>query len=339
MLQLTKRPLKRRRALMPGAEDLLSTKLIKEELGELNIIISENIRLLEDYGEDASLKMNLDSLRHRQLQLIRELNDVRAKRHQLTFDVTFNGESVHGSVMSISVMGEVLSTFQDILTSLIHKMLLGREAGNKVSSDIKRRSEMVLVTTAPGSFRLVIGGPDMAFIDEKTYENALIQLNELMMTGMDKESMKLKRQQVGARAFHKYKSLAKVLKSSKTSMTLYDHVSPKGFKPLQIDSSHAEKIVEIINEVEEMPDEIIEDSGFLTGVLFDTRVFHFVFNDGRRIEGKLADELTGTIVKPCIDENVDKKVRSVAKLLLKTEYNDIEDRESKKWTLVDIKSI
>jgi len=324
---------------MTLAERKRPTRSIKEELAELTGLIAENESLMEIHQEDDALKLSLEGLKHRQQELLKELYVARKESLFHTFDILFEGESVHGTSMSLGVAGEILSALQDTVTSLVNKRIRGVHAGNKISDDVRRRSEMVLVTTAPGSFRVIVGGPELQFLDDSIYEQALANLNGIIRCGSEKISMKKMRTDVGPRTFYKYKRLVKALKVGKTSMTLYDSMGKEKFSPVKINTADAEKIFEAITDVEEMPEETIVETGYLTGCLFDTRLFHFLTDEGRKIEGKLSEGVTGTIAKPCIDENLDKKRHSRATFVVRSEYNEVEDREYKKWTLTDIELI
>lgn len=316
---------------------LREMSVIKKELDDLNALIGENIELIHLYPYDSALKFNLESLKCQHELILDELFEARSKKGKDTYDLVFEGDAVRGTSISMHLIG-ILGTYQDIVTSMVQRDMCGERSSGRISYDVKKMSELLVVATAPGSFRVIIGGSENC-LDEPRYRKAMNEINDLIDCGYDKNKIKEKRKVVGARVFTKYKRLLLTLKDNGSSMGLYEKYRGPGIVPHRIHKEDAEKIYAAINEVEQKPDEIMEYEGYLVGCMLDTRTVHFKTMSDEIISAKMDDDLTGIETAPCLDSKMDQTVKSRAEFTLSREYNEAEDKESKNWTLIKIRPI
>jgi hypothetical protein len=306
---------------------------IRDELNEINELISENLQLLDLNPFDNALKLNLATLKKRQSHLIEEIVNLRKVRELETYDFCFEGEKVMGTSVSLGFIGKTMAGIQDVVDALANKKARGDHAGSKISADIKNRSELLLVGTAAGSFRFYVGG-NGRYIDEPLYREALRQLNDMIDCRDDKQKIREKRKQIGPRAFNKYKGLLKVLNENNTGIKMYQQYGKEYVTPNHLNREETRKIWDVLEEIEKMPEEKVVKLGHLTGIV-NSKTFHFKMSDGQSIHGELAKHITGMQIKDVLNIG-EITIASRATLILTTEYKEVDDVEINRWILIDI---
>ncbi|MDN7012655.1 hypothetical protein FGW20_06300 [Methanoculleus sp. FWC-SCC3] len=304
-------------------------KVIKDELGDLNKLIVENARLIEQFPEDLSLIIGMKSLQHRRNQLFTELEESEKLRTQRTFDAVLTGESVSGSEISLSFLGDFCSSLQDTITSIVQKDYRGETSSGSISNEVKNLALLNVAATAPGSFRIIISSNPA--IDTPASFIALEKFNSLIECGADIQKIKDIRGIVGTRVINKYKRFIHVLKSNKANITLYDQFKADTFTPRTVTKELASTILRVIEDVEEMPEQLESYSGRIRGIDTHDKSFHFELPEGRHIRGKYSDHLDSAVKRQVLDEEV------IATFKHTIKYAEATDREYDEWELIELK--
>lgn len=303
--------------------------IIKNELEDLNGLINENNKLLEDYPHDFALKIGLDNLKYRQNQLFNEL-EMSYKTNMIdTYDILLTGDAVYGNAVSLSYLGGSLRALQDLITAIVQKEKKGDEARGPISIEIKKLAQLNVIATASGSFRVIVSGNNPTLFDAPS-KQALIKFNDLIECGNNKEKIKDIKQIVGTRVMSKYKEFLGIIKSHSSNITLYDKFGREYFDTTTITKENAENIFNIIDKMETVPDREETYNGTLKMVDLLKRKITFVIEGGeRQINGHYNENISDLKVKTFLDQI------TVARFVVSTQYNEVTDEEHQEWELVE----
>lgn len=303
--------------------------VIKEELEDLDSLINENIRLLDNYPDDFALKIGLDNLKCRQEQLFNELEMSYQSNMIDTYDIVLTGDAVRGTAVSLSYLGGSLRTLQDLITAIVQKENQGDASRGPISNEIKKMAQLNVIATASGSFRVIVSGNTPTLIDAPS-KRALMKFNDLIECGNNKEKIKNIKQIVGTRVMSKYKEFLGVLKSHSSNVTLYDKFGREYFDTTTITKENAESIFRVIDEMEKVPDKEETYNGTLKMVDLLKRKITFVLEDGeKQINGHYNEKISDSTVKKYLDQ------LTTARFVVSTQYNEVTDEEHQEWELIE----
>ncbi|AKB24059.1 hypothetical protein MSMTP_0590 [Methanosarcina sp. MTP4] len=309
-------------------EKVRRPSIIQEELSELNELIVNKEQLVEKYPDKFSLKIGLYSLKEREEYLLKELEKAYERLNIDTFDFVFDGEIVQKHRISLSFFGKFTSALQEVVTSISQSMIDKPTAKGAIPKEICAWSQLDLIATAPGSFRMILAS-HQPHLENSIQKKAFCCLNELTDCEDDKEAIKAISKEIGIRSMKKYQNLVEIIYKNNATIKMYDKIVPEGFHTKEITSPLAKRIYDAISDVAEMPDETVTYYGKLTGVNVRSFSFEFVIEDTNEI-------ITGSFGSSLAEE-VKRHLDSIATIEfnVSTVFEDIIEEEKKKWTIVN----
>ncbi len=310
--------------------DARPLKLIRQDLTKVNDAIRFTLDFISQYPDDPSLKLGLHSLEYKQKLLFEELERSNNGYMRSAFDFVFDGDAVSNNSVSLACLGDTLSSFQEVVTSIVHKVFGKKETSKgPIPNEIKKMAQLNVLATTTGSFRVIITS-DVA-LDEAPSMNALNKFNQLINCADNIEEIKEIRKIVGTRTVNKYKKFVYTLVKHDTDMRLYDKVGTDNFTTREITKELANRIYKAVDKVEEMPEQKESFKGKLKGVDVHTNYFRFSIDEETQITGKYDPRLEDKLMNPDFREEV------TAVFMHSTKYNDALDEETEDWELIDIK--
>jgi hypothetical protein len=293
--------------------------IIQEELADLVPLIKENELLLFKYPDKFSLKLGLKSLKRREQDLLIELQNSKSRTFMDTFDIVVTGDVVKNYDISLSFLGDFTSNLQKIITTIAQSL------DRKTPADSTR---LDLVATSVGSFKIVLSS-HQSQVSDSIQINSLRQLNNLILCGDDKDTIRNFSDNLGKEVMKEYKKFLKTIYSNKANIKFFDTNIPDGFESNTISSDKAEKIYYVVHEIERVPDKIDTYSGTLTGVNVRSNSFELVVDDtGLILTGKFKKDLANK-AKELLDRFT--KVRVVTSITL----HEITGEERKKHEILE----
>jgi hypothetical protein len=246
---------------------------------------------MEKYPGDMFLKLGYDSFKHREECLLVELRESYERFQIDTFDFVIDGDVVRDHRVSLQFLGSFSNALQDVVSTMSYSLLPNSTGRNRAHREISAASQMDLVATATGSFRIILSSHDPQLGDSISKQSLQI-FNKLVDCEDDKEKIKQISREVGIKPMKKYQKLMEVIFKSSASIKMYDLVSPEGFNTKFIASDLAERIYNAINEAEELPVETVIHRGRLTGVNVRSCKFEFIMEETHTIiNGKFSSSL------------------------------------------------
>lgn len=310
---------------------------IKEEIHLVNRVIEEQKEMANAYPEDKALRAALDSLYFKRDLLVDEMIAARKVSGLSTFSIHLQGVGVKGSSIALKALGDFVNAFQDTITALVNKRLSGPALTGNIKKQIREKSELVLVDVVPGSFEMLIGSQS-SYFGEPDYLLAMKDLNSMIDSVDDVEQIKAMRKKHGPRVFKKYKDIIYAIQSYELDVVFYGSHGNDIIEPREIKHQLAEKIIDVIKEVEDYPDEEITLVGYIWELNVHKGTLQF-FDENGKVDARISESIVVPTVRDCMDVTHDKSNACKVKFSVSTKYNDIEDKESKEWTVIAIESV
>lgn len=305
-------------------------KLIKEQISDVNELIKINKDLLNQYPEDFSLKINLESLEGQLNQLLSEFESSSESSMIGTYDMVFDGEILRGTSIPLAFFGEAISKYQVLVEAIVQKDVQKEEIASRgpISNEIKMMSQLNCEMTTASSFRIIIS-TNPAF-DQAPAISALTRLNHLIECKDDIEKLKELKKVVGIRVIKRYKDFIQVLSLNKANITFYDKIGKKYFSTTKLPKELSNNIYQVIKKVEEIPAQIETHLGKFTMIDIGQKKFRFELSDSEQITGSYIDTLDSRMRKANFDDLINATFSHIIK------YNDITDNEADEWELIKL---
>lgn len=270
---------------------------------------------------------NLELLQSRQNILLNELNDVYRRLRQDAFDISFGGDVVDRTKISLYFIGKIMVNIQEIVTAIAQAIREGPTARGALPRDIIDYSRLNLVATGPGSFRIIVTSYQPT-ITESLPISSLSQLNDLIEAGENSNLIKPHIKKLGPRVASKYKDFLENIYKNNADLQFYEKIRPENFKPTRLSSELAKRIYDVIVEEESKMVEEVIYRGVLKGLSLISYTFEFLVLDSREtIKGKF-DQSIDFDVKAHFD-----KV-TIARFKLRQHYSKITEEIKKDWELL-----
>ena len=300
-------------------DDPRAVYIIQEELADLVPLIKENELLLSKYPDKFSLKLGLRSLKSREQYLFIELQNSKKRNFMDTFDIVVTGEVVDNHDISLSFFGELMSNFQKIITSVAYSL------DKRTPIDSTRLN---LVATSVGSFKVVLSSHQPQ-ISDSIQIISLRQFNNLLLCRDDKNAIKDFSEKLGKEVMKEYKKFLKIIYTNKANIKFFDTNIPEGFESNTISKDLAEKIYNVVHEMEKVPEKIDTYNGVLTGVNVRSNSFELVVKDtGIILSGKFRKDLANK-AKELLDH------LTTVKISTSTTLHEITGEERKKHEILE----
>lgn len=313
-----------------------SLKQIKQDIDEINDMMLLAKGFEEEYSDDPALSLSIRSLEYKQSLLFKELEVVNLKTMRESFDIRLDSSTIRKSMISLSFAGDILTSFQEVITSIVNKQMNGNASSQtRVSNKIKKESQLNILATGVGSFRIVVT-PNITPISNEFNPptiTALEKFNHLLECGDDINKIIDIRAQLGLRVVDKYKDFINVLVQNKSNILFYDLLGKKRFQSINITKSLAENIYNTLNRVEEIPEKIESFTGKLRGIDIVTKNFRFEIDHEKYITGKYDTNIEDKVTKPDFGEE------QFATFKHYVRFNKALEKESDDWLLIDINNI
>jgi len=309
--------------------DVRPLKSLKKRLSELDKLIIENKELLSTFPDDISLKIGLRDLFYHQKQIFSEIEKAKKLKMQETFDMVLEEGNIPDSEISFSFLGDYLKATQDLVTAIINREQRGEISKGPISNEIKSLSQLNIVATSVGSFRVIItGNPG---ITESAAVRSLTRFNSLLDCEDNQERIKDIRTVVGARVMKKYKDFIHAIKIHNANVTFYDEFGRDIFTTKKLTNDLVSRIHSVLETVEEMPETTEEYNGKLIGSDIRDRTFHFETVDRAQFRGKFSDDIESIMKNPHYD------IDAIIKVKHNITYSEIDDKEIDKWELIGLR--
>lgn len=308
--------------------DHRKSNVILEELEELNSLIVKDREFVAQFPADISLQIGLESLEYRQSQLFLELESAKRSRGQETFDVVLTGEGVAGTEISSSLLGGFLSHYQNIITAIVHQGEKGEILRGPIPNGIRFAAQVNVIATAAGSFRLILStNPEIL---DSPVSDALTKFNQIVESGDDIRKIREIGDRLGPRVLNEYENFLKEIKYHGATVTFYEKMGRDGFCPLTISKEFAERTCQVLNNMQQRPEEIESYNGKIRAIDTIDKSFRFEVDEGDIVRGKydetLEDELKqGTLNTPVI-----------VKMKHSVSYYEATDKVVDEWRLTEI---
>ena len=307
-------------------EECRRPSIIQEELAELNVLLRDKLILMDKYPDEFTLKIGYDSLKNRENHLLVELKEAYERFQIDTFDFVIDGNVVTDYRVSLQFLGSFSNALQDVVTSMSQSIISEPTIRGVIPNDICAASQMDLVATATGSFRMIIASHETQLGDSVS-KQSLRLLNNLVDCEDDKERIKPISREIGLRSMKKYQKLMEIIYKNKADIKMYDIIIPESFHTKEITRDLARRIYNAISEVDEMPTEGMTHFGKLTGVNVRSYKFEFVIAENEEIitgdfESTLAEE-----AKSHLDTS------TTIQFNVSTIYDEILDEEKREWSI------
>ena len=306
-------------------------QLISEELSDLQDLIRENEKLILKYQNRFSLKLGLQNLKDREEHLLLELEDSMARFQMDTFYFVLDGDVVDNHRVSLSFFGDLMSTLQEIISSIAQSTIAKPTMKGTIQKSILDASKLDLVATAPSSFKVVLSSHEPQ-LNDSIAKISFQRFHNLIECQDNKHTLKEVSEQLGKRTLLKYKNFVELIYKNNAYVKLYEKTAPEEFNVSEISSNLARRIYDVIIEVENFPDETVIFEGVLKGISLVRYNFEFLIKD--------SDELiTGKFENILIDEVKNRlDMPTIAKFNVNTTLSDITEDEKKEWNLISFEN-
>lgn len=296
-------------------------------MSSLHDLIRENDQLISLYPDNFALKQNGEVLKNREKVLLNELEQVYHRLKLDAFDVSLEGEVVHGTIIPLSFIGKIMVNLQDIVTSIAQSIREGPTERGAISKQTIDYSRLNLVSTGPGSFRIIVTSYQPTIIDSLA-KISLARFNDLIECEDDSELIKQQIKGLGLRVVSKYKDFLDTIYKNNANIRFYEKIKPKEFKPKLISSDLAKRIYDAIVKEESKMDEDVVYRGILKGLSLISYTFEFLIEESQETIKGTFDESLSLEVKGHFD-----KVSNV-RFKLHQQCNEITEEVKKEWKLL-----
>ena len=300
---------------------------IQEELSDLQELIRENETLKSKYPDKFSLNFMSQRLKEREKHLLLELENSFSRLQMDTIYLAFDGDVVDNYRVSLSFFGNIMSTLQEIISSIAQSTIAYPTMKGSIPKEILTASKLDLVATATGSFKVVLSSHEPQIIPSVA-KTSFQHLHGLIGCQDNKERLKEASEQLGPRVLVKYQDLMEIIYKNKANVKMFDKINNGDFNS-EISNDLAKKIYDVIIEVQNIPEEVVQYEGILKGISLVRNNFEFLVKDSEElIIGKFEDNLIDE-VKNHLD------TPTIATFNLTTTLSDLtEDEKKKDWNLV-----
>jgi len=308
---------------------------VRQEIAELQA----HIDAWRDEPEEWSAEwMTRQSLLQRQADLLHR-ESLLGGAYDL--EVFLEGDSVHDHSIEAGFVGEFLGRLQTALSAIVHETLGETGTRGTFSEEVASATELQLVATGPGSFKLALEGPRQpiqAELGELEPTTPLDEALERLMAVVEAAEIDIASDGLrnaisglgGHRAVARTVELSKLLGQSGTGARF---VRRKRFDRTPSETRFSVPVARRLGSVLETVEtrqETLTLPGVLSGVRWTAQTFELEVDDTNEIiQGSVALALRHT-VRSAFDRHVE---ATVVKTVVKS---SVEGEESSSYSLVDL---
>lgn len=316
-----------------------SIKLIKEDLAVIDESINHYNQYIEMYPSDKALKFSLESVINRRSILLDELKEAFKLKNKSLFDLKLlkSGTSPiqsNSNEIPAAALGGVLTTYQEFLTSIVHRMHSNKESTTgRIPKHITQLSTINVAATSTGSFRVIFSDSlnILSYSDQPTPTiDALKMINKILDSSNDLDKLKKLREELGTRVFSKYKNFIEHIVKNQLEISFYDELGCEIFEKKVINKEFSSRTYSILTNLEESPISYEILLGKLDTLGQRERRFKFYLDNGTVISGKFIKNLSSQLSRWDFNQRV------CCKFKHQKFYNEAQDREIDNWTLIQV---
>ncbi len=195
-----------------------------------------------------------------------------------------------------NVLGDASVLYQSLLTHSFKKAIaqnVGLTAEQKRAFSIPRNSELRAFATSPGSFNIhFYSTSNKDLFGHHFIEIALTKLDELIFPDLNDTQIIDKLRSIKGHPVNAYKKLmAQIIKEGISIKYKWGSPSTQEVHTRIITKEFAERVIEIINQREELSEEIKEFQGYMLGADSTTGNWRLACIDGTEITGESENDL------------------------------------------------
>ena len=278
-------------------------KIIQEQLEQVQTRILENKKLQEEYPEQKrGLLIGLATLKHLEADMFETLKDEYVINNHEVYEIYLTG--MRGHSIPIKDLGQILIDQQATITSFGSEKPLKLNAS--FPTDLTNKTQMNLLATASGSFRIILATTQKVLMDgdnaESTVKTALNDIQKLIECGSNKELLRAEESTLGSKKIATYKDLLRTLYEKNINMEISTRTSNKENIPIfNIKKDRARTIYDALIARENPDKDTVEMTGVLDAVDFTTKIdkFKIVIKKGNKeksIPVRFSDDLEDDVV-------------------------------------------
>lgn len=230
------------------------------------------------------------------------------------------------------MLGEILEALQDLVSVIGDKLHGEGHQVGQISGNILSQLELSVVKVGPGSFKIELASSDLTnLFGESNIGNALEVFMFLLKLEDNEDDLKRQLQDLKQRVASKYLTFLKTIKKD-IDGTHFDWASPRpGYRnDVFLTSEKVNRIIDIIELIEEQPPKEFQIIGDLIGANLHTKDFEIWISRGEeKYSGKILNEAIDSV------KNATLSMRYVATILETTKIKPmVEDGIEIKYTLL-----
>lgn len=314
-----------------------NVKVIKKQLEQVQARILENEKLQEEHPKQKKgLLIALATLKQLENEMIEALKDAYIIDHNEVYEIRLTGKNIKRQSIPIMDLGQFLIDQQTAINSFGSEKILNKYA--TIPTDIINKSQMNLVATAGGSFRIILTTPQKVLCDidnaESTVKYALKDIQKLVECGSNKQLIKTEESRLGPKKITAYKNLLHTLYEKNIDMNVSTRTSNKEDSPIfSIKKENAKTVYNVLIEKEKPSKDDIQVTGVLEAVDFTTSIHKFKIV--AKQENK--EKTIPVYFKDDLDEDVLNHMKKLSKVNLRriTNKKGVGEKDSQEYQLLN----
>ena len=308
---------------------------IQKEISEVNDLINPLERQLIENPNNFKVKLDLESLKSRQEELVRELGFTKNHLRLTSFDLHISDKE--SKKIELKQLGNFCISFQDLIHSCA--MFDGEKPIKKGASldlDIKQSTNLQVDAVSSGSLVILVSPKDnqSTIVGDSLIEKSLTQITRIIDCGEDREKLTGVMKEIGTQPIYKYKNLLYDLEKDELTLDICYSVSPERLEKRTLTSDFATKVHKVIEEAYEEETDNIKICGKLYYVNVKSKECGIEIKDGdleknRNIKVNFRDSF-----KKSLKENLDLDISVSLERTVK--FNPIEETSQDVFNLIEI---
>lgn len=286
---------------------ILPADLIEDDLPEDDVYI--------DYNDDLLMPV-----------ISNDLLEIAKKEKRDIIDLTLLVSNKHSREVECEILGEAISTTQQILYTLP----MGNDSlRGRIPKDIRDKNTMVVVGTFAASFGIRLKSPGLSNLFGETDVSSSIRMfADLLDTKNDEEKLREMLHNHSKKTTFKYRHLMKVLLQADVGLKVRT-ASPNNFSfAINLSTNDILKNLNLLDG--EIKDFVSKEKmyGNMVGIHVDKKTFAFKSIDDENIIGKLSDSFNGVTfeVPKYVEAEIERRVT----------FNEVTNEEKYIYTLLSI---
>lgn len=261
-------------------------KSIKEQLDEVQARILENEELQMKYPTYKNgLLIALKTLKQLENGIWESLKRETALKNHEIYEIHLTGDKVQTNI-PMKELGRFLIEEQDMINSFASEDGLKKQA--TIPPDIINNSQLNVVATAGGSFKILLKSPQTVLVDldkaDSIVKHAFDDIQKIVDCGDDEELLKKEGSRLGSKKLSAYKEVLELLYEKEMNMGISTFMKNEDVPIVNIRSSKAKTIHNTLIKRKKTKPEHIKVTGTIRAFDFTTLThsFKIVVKEGKK---------------------------------------------------------